>query len=131
MYAVIETGGKQYRVAPGESVQVELLEAEPGKEIIFDQVLMVSGDECVVGAPRVEGAKVIAELVEHGKGDKVIIFKYKRRKHYQRKRGHRQNYSEVRIKEIMVGDKALTETKAKDAPAKEPAKPAEPAAPAE
>jgi len=121
MYAVIETGGKQYRVSPGQVLSVELLEGEPGKELVFDSVLMVSGEETVVGAPKVEGAKVTAEVVEHGKGDKVIIFKYKRRKHYQRKRGHRQHYTAVKIKGILVGDREW-----KEAPA--PEKTAEPEA---
>jgi len=107
MYAVIVTGGKQYRVSPGEVVKVELLEGEPGKEVVFDRILMVSGREILVGTPQVEGAKVVGEVVKQGKADKVIVFKYRRRKHYQKKQGHRQHYTAVRIKEIMVGDQPV------------------------
>ena len=117
MYAVIETGGKQYRVSPGDLVNVELLEGDPGKEVAFDRILMVSGDQTLVGTPRVEGAKVIAEVVEQGKGDKVIVFKYKRRKHYQRKRGHRQMFTAVRIKEILIGDQPLKDAEKAEAQA--------------
>lgn len=102
MYAVIVSGGKQYRVSPGDLVEMEKLDAEPGAEVVLDQVLMVGGDQIVIGNPKVEGAKVIAEVVNHDKAAKVIIFKYKHRKNYYRNRGHRQSITAVKIKEIQV-----------------------------
>jgi large subunit ribosomal protein L21 len=103
MYAVIESGGKQYRVSPGDLVELEKLEAQPGAEVVFEQVLMLGGDQVVVGTPMVAGARVIAEVVEQCKADKVVIFKYKRRKNYIRHRGHRQLLTAVKIKEIKAG----------------------------
>jgi large subunit ribosomal protein L21 len=104
MYAVIKSGGKQYRVASGEQVRVELLSAEVGADVAFDEVLLVgAGDDIKVGAPFVSGAKVTATVVEHGRGDKVRIFKMRRRKHFQKTQGHRQGYTEVRIKDIVQG----------------------------
>ena len=98
MYAVIKTGGKQYRVSPGESIKVETIEADVGSTIVLDQVLMVAdGDAVKVGTPLVAGAKVSATVVSHGRGPKVHIFKMRRRKHYQKNQGHRQNYTEIRI----------------------------------
>ena len=105
MYAVIETGGKQYRVQPGDVIDVELLkDAGPrGSKIEFDRVLMVSGDDGVqVGSPVVDGAKVSAELVDRVRGPKVLVFKMKRRKQYRRTRGHRQDLLRVRIQEIQA-----------------------------
>lgn len=102
MYAVIKTGGKQYRVAKNDVIKIERLEGEAGGEIVFDQVLMVGGDEPKVGTPTVEGAKVTAKLLEQIKGDKIIIFKKKRRKNYRRKKGHRQLLTVVRIADITV-----------------------------
>ena len=102
MYAVIETGGKQYKVAPGDTVELEKLDAQPGAEVVLDQVLLVGGDQVVIGTPKVAGAKVIAEVVEHCKADKVVILKYRRRKNYIRHRGHRQLLTAVKIKEIQV-----------------------------
>jgi len=104
MYAVIATGGKQYRVSLGEVVRVEKIEVEPGKEVIFDRVLMVSGEKTLVGTPLVKGAQVIGEVVKQGKTKKVITYKYKPRKHSRKKLGHRQSYTEVKIKEIKLGD---------------------------
>ncbi|MDB5987587.1 MAG: rplU [Nevskia sp.] len=102
MYAVIKTGGKQYRVAPGESLKVESLVAEVGASISFDQVLMIGNGETVsVGAPLVAGASVTAEVVAHGRGDKIRIIKHRRRKHYHKEQGHRQNYTAVKITEIV------------------------------
>jgi len=102
MYAVIKTGGKQYRVKPGEQVRIELLTAEVGAAISFDEVLMIGeGDASKVGAPLVDGAKVKATVVSHGRGEKVRIFKMRRRKHFQKTQGHRQGYTEVRIDEIL------------------------------
>jgi len=101
MYAVIKTGGKQYRVAPGEKIKVETLEAEVGATIVLDQVLMVADGEAVkVGTPILAGAKVSATVVSHGRGPKVRIFKMRRRKHYQKTQGHRQNYTEIRVDAI-------------------------------
>ena len=100
MYAVIANGGKQYKVTPGDVVELELLAGEPGKEVVFEQVLFVGGDKPVVGTPVVPGVKVIAEVVEHGKSAKVMIQKYRRRKNFYRLRGHRQSYTSVKIKEI-------------------------------
>ena len=98
MYAVIKTGGKQYRVAPGEKLKIEQIPADIGSEIVLDQVLMVADGEAVtVGTPLVSGATVKATVVAHGRGDKVQIFKMRRRKHYQKHQGHRQNYTEIRI----------------------------------
>ena len=98
MYAVIKTGGKQYKVAAGEKIKVELLAADVGQEVKLDQVLAVgSGADLTVGTPWVAGASVTATVVSHGKHDKVRIFKMRRRKHYQRHGGHRQNYTELQI----------------------------------
>jgi len=104
MYAVIKSGGKQYRVASGEQLQVELLDAAVGANVAFEQVLLVgAGDQVKVGAPLVAGAKVTATVVGHGRGDKVRIFKLRRRKHFQKSQGHRQSYTEVRINDIVQG----------------------------
>jgi large subunit ribosomal protein L21 len=98
MYAVIKTGGKQYKVASGEKIKVEQLAADVGQEITIDQVLAVgSGENLVVGSPWVAGASVKATIVAHGRHDKVRIFKMRRRKHYQKHGGHRQNYTELEI----------------------------------
>ena len=103
MYAVVKTGGKQYRVQSGESVRVEALSAEVGAAVSFDEVLMVGEGESVrVGTPFVAGAKVNATVVSHGRGEKVRIFKLRRRKHYQKSQGHRQAYTEVRIDDIVA-----------------------------
>jgi large subunit ribosomal protein L21 len=104
MFAVIKTGGKQYRVAAEDRITVGKLEAEPGAEVTFDRVLMVSNDNGVeVGAPLLAGVAVTATLVEHTRGEKVIAFKKRRRKNSRRKRGHRQDYSVVRINGIRAG----------------------------
>jgi large subunit ribosomal protein L21 len=102
MYAVIKTGGKQYRVAADEVLTVEKVAGDAGAKIEFTEVLMVgNGGEAKVGAPVVSGAKVVAEVVEQGRGPKVIAFKKRRRKNSRRKRGHRQELTTVRIKEIL------------------------------
>ena len=102
MYAVIQTGGKQYRVKSGEQVKVELLAAEVGATVSFDRVLMLGeGDGVRVGAPLVDGATVKATVVARGRGEKIRIFKLRRRKHYAKTQGHRQGYTEVRIDEIV------------------------------
>lgn len=101
MYAIIETGGKQYRVQEGDTLFVEKLEVAAGETIDFDKVLVVSNQgELSVGAPFVEGAKVEASVVEQGKGPKVIVFKYKAKKDYRKKQGHRQPYTKVKIEKI-------------------------------
>ena len=104
MYAIIKTGGKQYRVRAGEQVRIETLPLETGAAVSFDEVLMVgAGEDVRVGAPLVAGAKVRATVLGHGRGDKVKIFKLRRRKHYQKTQGHRQDYTEVRIDDIVAG----------------------------
>lgn len=97
MYAVIRTGGKQYRVAEGDRLRVEKLPGEPGSKISFDEVLMIGGEKVAVGAPLVKGAKVSAEIVAQERAKKVIVFKFRRRKNYRRKRGHRQPFTELKI----------------------------------
>ena len=101
MYAVVKTGGKQYKVAAGEKIKVEQMPADIGAEITIDKVLAVgSGDQISVGAPLVAGATVSATVLAHGRHEKVRIFKMRRRKHYQKHQGHRQNYTEIRIDAI-------------------------------
>ena len=102
MYAVIESGGKQHRVTEGESLKLENIEAATGDSIEFDRVLMIGGDETRVGTPIVEGAKVTAEVLDHGRHAKVRIVKFNRRKHHRKQAGHRQWYTEVRITGISV-----------------------------
>jgi large subunit ribosomal protein L21 len=98
MYAVIKTGGKQYRVAAGEKIKVEQIAADVGQEIVIDQVLAVgNGAEIKVGTPLVSGATVTATVLAHGKHEKVTIFKMRRRKHYQKRQGHRQQFTELQI----------------------------------
>jgi large subunit ribosomal protein L21 len=97
MYAVIKTGGKQYRVAQGDRLRVEKLAGDVGATVTLDEVLMIGGDKVVVGTPRVKGAKVTAEIVAQDRAKKVIIFKFRRRKNYRRKRGHRQPFTELKI----------------------------------
>ncbi|MBR2736019.1 MAG: 50S ribosomal protein L21 [Firmicutes bacterium] len=101
MYAVVETGGKQYRVQVGDEINVEKLGIEAEQEVVFDKVLVVGeGAEVKVGAPYVEGASVKGTVLANGKGQKVIVFKYKAKKDYRKKRGHRQPYTTVRIDSI-------------------------------
>ena len=103
MYAVLETGGKQYRVAPGETVEVDRLQAEPGKPVTLDRVLFISGDDRLsVGAPTIANATVVADVVEHFRGTKKVAFKMKRRKGYHRTVGHRQEMTRIKISEIKV-----------------------------
>lgn len=104
MYAVIVTGGKQYRVAEGDSLKVEKLSADEGASVEFDKVLMiVDGDNIKVGTPYVEGGKVSATVERHGRGDKVKIVKFRRRKHYRKQMGHRQHYTQLKITGISAG----------------------------
>lgn len=101
MYAVVKTGGKQYRVAAGEKLKIEQIPADIGQEITLDQVLSVGeGEQLQIGAPLVSGALVKATVLAQGRHDKVKIFKMRRRKHYQKRQGHRQNYTEIRIEAI-------------------------------
>jgi len=98
MYAVVKTGGKQYRVSAGEKLRIEQIGAEIGQEIVLDQVLLVADGEALkLGAPLVSGATVKAKVLGHGRGEKVHIFKMRRRKHYRKSQGHRQNYTEIEI----------------------------------
>jgi large subunit ribosomal protein L21 len=102
-YAVVETGGKQYRVQPGDTIQVELLKAEPGSTVELNKVLVLGQEDTVtVGRPTVDGARVLAEVQEHGRGKKIIIFKYKPKVRYQRKTGHRQSFTLLAIKDIVT-----------------------------
>jgi len=144
MYAVIKTGGKQYRVTPGNVFKVESLDAEVGATINFEEVLMIAdGDNVTIGNPTIASAKVAAEVIAHGRAKKVEIIKFKRRKHHQKRTGHRQNFTQVEILNIngkgavakKAADKKEETTKeakpAKKAEAKAEAKPAAKAAPAE
>ena len=120
MYAVVMTGGKQYRVSAGDKIRVEKLNAEAGSTVSLDKVLVVGGEgETMVGAPYVAGACVEAEVVENGKADKVIIFKYKAKKDYRKKQGHRQPYTELKINGISVNGEM--KSKAAEAPKAEAA----------
>ena len=101
MHAIIETGGKQYKVAEGDTLFIEKLSAEAGEAVVFDKVLAIlDGDKATFGAPVVEGAKVNASVVKNGKGKKIMIFKYNPKKGYRRRQGHRQPYTKVTIGEI-------------------------------
>ncbi|MBR3035218.1 MAG: 50S ribosomal protein L21 [Firmicutes bacterium] len=120
MYAVVMTGGKQYRVSAGDKIRVEKLNAEAGSTVSLDKVLVIGGEgETMVGAPYVAGACVEAEVVENGKADKVIIFKYKAKKDYRKKQGHRQPYTELKINGISVNGEM--KSKAAEAPKAESA----------
>ena len=102
MYAIIETGGKQVKGQEGQEIEVESLAAEVGDTVTFDKVLMVGGDTVKVGTPTVEGASVTAKVNEHGRGKKIVVFKYKPKKNYRRKQGHRQPYTKITIEKINV-----------------------------
>jgi len=105
MYAVIKSGGKQHRVEPGEVLRLEKLDASEGETVNFDKVMMIGeGENIQIGTPFVDGGAVTAEVVSHGRGDKVTIIKMRRRKHYRRQAGHRQDFTEVKIKEISGGN---------------------------
>lgn len=136
MYAIIKTGGKQYRVQQGDEFKVEKLDAKVGDKVVFDEVVAVGGDKLIVGTPLVNGYVVNAEVLEQGKGDKVIIYKYKAKKDYRRKNGHRQPFTLVKITGIGEGKapkaSAAKKETAKAAPAKTESaekKPAKKAAP--
>ena len=110
MFAVIKTGGKQYRVAEDQLLQIEKIKGEPGEIVRLSEVLMVGGETTQLGAPMVAGASVAAEVIEQGRGAKVIAFKKRRRKNSRRKRGHRQEFTLLRITEILTDGKAPTKT---------------------
>ena len=106
MYAIIKTGGKQYRVEPGREIQVDLLSNELGSSFVTDQVLLMhDGSKIHVGAPRVERAVVKGTVLEHAKGKKIVVFKMKRRKRYRRTKGHRQQYTRIKIDSININEK--------------------------
>lgn len=103
MLAVILTGGKQYLVTPGQKIKIEKLEKKEGEEVVFDKVLLVQkSNKLEIGTPHVAGAKVAAKVIKQGRGKKIIVFKYKAKKRYHKKKGHRQDYTEVEIKEITL-----------------------------
>ena len=121
MYAVVKTGGKQYRVSPGDTLRVELLSAEEGDEVTLDQVLMMNGgDSVTIGTPLVENASVTAKVLQHGRAKKVEIIKFRRRKHHQKRTGHRQHFTEIEITGIN-GKGVKAAAPAKKAPEKEAA----------
>jgi large subunit ribosomal protein L21 len=97
MYAVIKTGGKQYRVTEGQKLRVEKLTGNPGDKVTFNEVLMLGGDKLTIGQPMVKGARVEAEILGQDRGPKIVIFKFRRRKNYRRKQGHRQPYTQLKI----------------------------------
>ena len=104
MYAIIRIGGHQYRAEPGKTLRIQSIETEPGQTVQFNDVLLgADGDTIKVGTPVLGGASVSAEVVRHGRGEKITIFKHKRRKNYRRKQGHRQGFTEVRVNEISLG----------------------------
>ncbi len=102
MYAVIETGGKQYRVTPGEQLEIETLAGEVGADVEFGRVLAVVDGDTVTAGSAVEAARVTATITAHGRGEKVIVFKFKRKKQYRRTIGHRQNFTRVKVNEVLV-----------------------------
>lgn len=103
MYAVVKTGGRQYRVEPGDTIDVERLSDEVGETVELNPVLMVgNGDDITLGTPAVDAARVTAEIVEHKRGKKIVVFKFKRRKNYRRKQGHRQSLTSVKITDIQA-----------------------------
>jgi large subunit ribosomal protein L21 len=103
LFAIVQTGGKQYRVSPGDILRVERLPGERGDEVSLEQVLLVAqSEEVQVGQPLVPGARVLAEILRQGKAKKIMVFKKKRRKNYRRKQGHRQLYTAIQIKEIVL-----------------------------
>ena len=100
MYAIIETGGKQLKVEEGQTIYIEKLQAEPGESVTFDKVLFVGGEQVKVGQPVVEGASVTAKVEDHGRDKKIVVFKFKAKKNYRRKQGHRQPFTKVTIEKI-------------------------------
>lgn len=120
MFAIIQTGGKQYKVEKGQTLKVETLEdAKEGTEVKFDRVLLVSDKEVMVGAPHVDGATVVAKVVSNGRGDKIIVYKMKAKKRYEKTQGHRQNYTEIEITDIKMGGVAKKATKKEETKSEE------------
>jgi large subunit ribosomal protein L21 len=106
-YAIIRTGGKQFRAEAGKTIRIPTLPGDAGSKVTFDDVILGSdGDKQHIGAPAIKGAHVTAEIVKHGKGEKIVVFKQKRRKNYAKKQGHRQAFTEVRIKDIAFAKKS-------------------------
>jgi len=104
MYAIFQTAGKQFRAEPGRTLRIPSMKAEPGSTVVFDTVLLASdGTSVKAGTPAVKGATVTAQVVKHGRGDKIVVFKFKRRKNYARKQGHRQGFTEVRVQTVDLG----------------------------
>ena len=119
MYAVIKTGGKQYKVEVGAKLKIEKLLGDAGSKVVIDKVLMIAdGDKTTIGAPLVAGAKVSATVLSHGRADKVMIFKFRRRKHYRKTQGHRQSFTEIQIGEILAAGNAAAKAAPKAAKAK-------------
>ncbi len=136
MYAVFETGGKQYKAAKGDVVHVEKLDVEPGKAVSFDALMISDGDNIMIGTPTVKGAKVKAKVVEHGKARKIIVFKFKPKKDYRKKQGHRQPFTKIEITGITtakekVAEEAAAEIAVAEKQATKPAAKATAAKPAE
>ena len=115
-YAIVQTGGKQYRVQPGDTVRVESLRGDEGDTVEFDRILMVSDEgRVIVGNPNIPGAKVTAEIVTQGRDDKIIVFKYKAKTRYRRKNGHRQPFTDLKVTEISVDGRPTEEGKSSGA----------------
>ena len=129
MFAVIKTGGKQYKVAKDDVITIERLPGEAGGNVSFEEVLMLGGDDTKVGAPLVDGASVSGEIVEQTRGEKIIVFKKQRRQNYRRKKGHRQDLTVVKITDILAAGKKPAKSKAKAKKPAEEAVEAESAAP--
>jgi large subunit ribosomal protein L21 len=123
MFAVIRTGGKQYRVAPNDIIKVEKIAGKPGEIVELAEVLLLGGDSPKTGSPTIAGALVAAEVIEQTRGDKVVVFKKKRRKNYRRKKGHRQDLTALRITEILTDGKKPSKVAAKPEPKKAEKKP--------
>ena len=129
MFAVIKTGGKQYKVAKDDVITVERLPGDAGGSVSFEEVLMLGGDDTKVGAPLVDGASVSGEIIEQTRGEKIIVFKKQRRQNYRRKKGHRQELTVVKITDILAAGKKPAKSKAKAKKPAEEAVEAESAAP--
>ena len=113
MFAVFEAKGFQYLGSPGEKLRIPRLDTEIGEKVTFDKVLLVKNGDTKIGKPYIEGASITARIVEHGRYDKIIIFKFKRRNRYRRTKGHRQTYTEIEIKDIILGDKTISKKESK------------------
>ena len=119
MYAVVEAGGRQYQLTSGRYVDVDMVSGEPESEFVFDRVLMiVNGDQSMVGKPLVDGAKVTGKIISHGKGAKIVVYKYRPKKGTRKRTGHRQGYTRIFIDAIRLNDKVLSEAKDTGKPAR-------------